>query len=106
MRKPAITILLVATFALAFLIGGCGGELSRSGWGKITRVDCNGGFSVAYPNGVVSPKKLSNDSSAGDYRTLLSNKLKPAKVVETPEGGTITFQDGETIRFKEVQRKE
>lgn len=88
------------------VLNGCSGELSRSGWGKITKVSCDGHFNIAYPNGNVSPKRLTKDSSSSDYRALMANRLKKAKVVETPEGGTVTFQDGETIRFKEVATKE
>jgi hypothetical protein len=101
-RYGIVSLAILAIMALS--ISGCGGELSRSGWGKIVKVGQDGSFSVAYPNGNVSPKRLSRDSSHSDYRRLVANRLKPAKVVETPDGGTITFTDGETIRFDEVQR--
>jgi len=81
----------------------CGGKIAKTGVGFVTDVNDCGVFRLSHPDGSQSWKRLQPESSGKDFKTVQKNVMKPAKYVETPKGGTLTFQDGATIVYQDVK---
>ncbi len=101
MRKRS-SILILAFSLLVPWVAGCGGRLAHTGFARVTEVSPHGAIRVQYDNGELSWKKVDPDNARKDTRIAMKNRLKPAKYVETKNGSTLTFLDGETIVYKNL----
>ena len=84
---------------LLILLCSCGGKIAKTGIGAVTDVNDWGAFSLAYPDGSQSVKRFNQDTAGKDIELVRRNRLKPARFVETPKGGTLTFPDGKTVLY-------
>ncbi len=81
----------------------CGGKIAKTGVGFVADVNDCGVFRLSRSDGSQSWKRLPQDSSRKDLKTVQQNTMKPAKYVETPKGGTLTFADGSTIVYQDIK---
>jgi hypothetical protein len=81
----------------------CGGKIAKTGVGFVGDVNDCGVFRLSHTDGSQSWKRLQPDSSRQDFKTVQQNTMKPAKYVETPKGGTLTFQDGSTVVYQDIK---
>ncbi len=98
MTTRLISYLLCAILLMA-LLSACGGKMAKTGVGSVMDVNDCGVFRFAYPDGSQSWKRFGQDSLNKDIKVVQQNRLKPARFVETPKGGTLTFPDGKTILY-------
>ncbi len=96
----SLCILIVAHITL--LTAGCGGRLANTGFARVTEVSPLGAIRVQYDSGELSWKKVDPDNARKDTQIAMKNILRPAKYVETKNGSTLTFLDGETITYKNL----
>lgn len=101
MRKYS-SIVIVVIASASFCLAGCGGRLANTGFARVTEVSPHGAIRVQYDSGELSWKKVDPDNARNDTRIAMKNRLKPAKYVETKNGSTLTFLDGETIVYKNL----
>lgn len=101
MRKLHCICVALMT-VIAMLAAGCGGRLANTGFARVTEVSPHGAIRVQYDSGELSWKKVDPDNSRKDTLIAMKNRLKPAKYVETKNGSTLTFLDGETITYKNL----
>lgn len=99
--KLSFTILLTAVTITASL-GGCGGKLAKTGCATVTDVTCDGAMRIQYASGKADWKRMECDDVRRDVRIAQQNRWKPAQYVETKNGGTITFPEGDTITFHDM----
>jgi hypothetical protein len=99
--KCYFTLALAAVMTAAAL-SGCGGKLAKTGCATITDVTCDGAMRIQYPNGKADWKRMEYDNVPRDVRIAQENRWKPARYVETKNGGTITFPAGDTITFHDM----
>lgn len=92
---------LIAAILLMTLLCSCGGKLAKTGVGSVMDVNNCGFFRMYYPDGSQSWKRFDQDSINKDIKVAYQNRLKPARFVETPKGGSLTFPDGKTILYYE-----
>jgi len=101
MRKRS-SIRIVAATILFLCAAGCGGRLANTGFARVTEVSPQGAIRVQYDNGELAWKKVDPDNARKDTLIAMKNRLKPAKYLETKNGSTLTFLDGETIVYKNL----
>ncbi|MGC8660179.1 MAG: hypothetical protein ACP5U1_14025 [Desulfomonilaceae bacterium] len=94
-----IIIYFLLNLLLLSVLCSCGGKIAKTGVGAVTDVNAWGGFSLAYPDGSHSVKRFNEDSVRKDIELARRNLLQPARYVETPKGGALTFSDGKTILY-------
>jgi len=92
--------LLILLAALITLVGGCGGQIAKTGWARVTDVSPQGFFTLQYADGKAEVKRISPDSPPKDARTALKNLSAPARYVETDRESTLTFPQGDTITYQ------
>lgn len=80
-------------------VHGCGGRLANSGWSTITDVGPNGVLRMQYADGKAEWKRIPPDAGPADLKTAAKNLNVPARYVETRNGGTLTFNEKETIVY-------
>lgn len=90
---------LTALAAGILLIGGCGGQIAKTGCATVTGVNGHGVMGMAYSDGKVAYKRVDPDNPRKASRIAQENLMKPARYVETGQGSTLTFPDGETINY-------
>ena len=90
---------LLCMILLISLLSACGGKIAKTGVGSVVDVNDWGVFSFAYPDGSQSWKRLGRENMNKDLKVAQQNRLKPARFVETPKGGSLTFPDGKTILY-------
>lgn len=90
------SVLLALT---TILTHGCGGKIATTGSAFVTDVAPNGIFRMQYDDGKAEWKRVSPDDPAQTTRIAASNRLTPARYVETKRGSTLTFVDGKTINY-------
>lgn len=78
---------------------GCGGKIASTGSAFVTDVSPNGIFRMQYEDGKLAWKRVNPDNPAEQTRIATSNRLSPARYVETKRGSTLTFADGKTINY-------
>lgn len=103
MEKRFPSSLIAAGIACLFIQAGCGGPLAKTGCAVVTDVACHGVMRMHYPDGRAEWKRINRDNVTGDTRTAEKNRLKPARFVETRNGGTLTFPDGDTVTYHDPQ---
>ncbi|MDA8407382.1 MAG: hypothetical protein M0T73_11080 [Deltaproteobacteria bacterium] len=84
---------------LMSLLSSCGGKIAKTGVGSVVDVNDWGVFSFAYPDGFQSWKRFGPETMKKDIKVAQQNVRKPARFVETPKGGSLTFPDGKTILY-------
>jgi hypothetical protein len=87
---------------LAIAVAGCGGKLSNAGFARVTDVSPSGAIRMQYGNGELAWKRVNPDNARKDTDTALKNRNRPARFVETKNGSTLTFLDGETIVYQDL----
>ena len=98
LTKRLILSLLCMT-VLILLLSACGGKIAKTGVGSVVDVNDWGVFSLVYPDGSQSWKRFGPENMNKDLKVAKQNRLKPARYVETPKGGSLTFPDGKTILY-------
>jgi len=101
MRKSSSFCIAVIT-VIPLFAAGCGGRLANTGFARVTEVSPHGAIRMQYDSGELSWKKVDPDNSRNDTLIAMKNRLKPAKFLETKNGSTLTFLDGETIVYKNL----
>ena len=99
-RLSSISGLLAIVSLLTF--PGCGGKLSNTGFARVTDVSPQGAIRMQYGNGGLAWKRVNPDNARKDTLTAQKNRYRPAQVVETKNGSTLTFLDGETIVYQDL----
>ncbi|MDQ1239513.1 MAG: hypothetical protein QG577_1699 [Thermodesulfobacteriota bacterium] len=87
---------------MASCLAGCGGKLASTGFARVTDVSPQGAIRMQYGSGESSWKKVDPGNVRKDTVTAMKNRLSPAKYVETKNGSTLTFADGETIVYQDL----
>ena len=85
-------------------LAGCGGQLAKPSCATVSQVCPNGLMLLHYPEGEYAWKQLRSDNVCKDSRELAKNLYKPAKVVETKKGSTITFPCGDTYIYQDLAK--
>jgi hypothetical protein len=101
LRTKLFTSVVLSIFLLLALTG-CGGKLSNAGFARVTDVSPSGAIRMQYGNGELAWKRVNPDNVGKDTVTALKNRNRPAKFVETKNGSTLTFLDGETIVYQDL----
>ena len=94
-----LRIFLALNLLLLVVLCSCGGKIAKTGIGSVIDVNDWGVFSLGYPDGSQSLKRLDQNTTRKDIKIARHNRLKPARFVETAKGGTLTFLDGKTILY-------
>jgi len=102
LRDQLMLTLVLGGVLTALALGGCGGKLATTGWATVTNVDPHGRILMRYEDGKTAWKRLDRDNFLKDFRTVQKNLFKPAKLVETKKGSTLTFPGGETLIYRNV----
>ncbi len=102
--KSAVVIAFFLAAASALPLGGCGGKLAKPGCAVVSQVCPNGLMLLHYPEGKCAWKRLRSDDVCKDSSKLAKNLYKPAKVVETKKGSTITFPCGDTFIYQDLPK--
>ena len=102
--KSAVVIVFFLAAVSVLPMGGCGGKLASPGCAVVTQVCPNGLMLLNYPEGKCKWKRLRSDDVCKDSNELAKNLYKPAKVVETKKGSTITFPCGDTFIYQDLPK--
>jgi hypothetical protein len=84
------------------LVGGCGGKLANTGWATVAEVRSDGVMRLTYPDGKTGLKRIDEENLPKDTKAAAKNMLKPARYVETKKGSTLTFPDGHTLIYHDI----
>lgn len=95
--------LFILSAALITLVGGCGGQIAKTGGARVTDVSPQGFFTLQYADGKAEVKRISPDNMPKDCRIALKNMLAPARYVETARDSTLTLPQGDTITYQNVK---
>ncbi|MEJ2719168.1 MAG: hypothetical protein P8182_18885 [Deltaproteobacteria bacterium] len=85
------------------LLGGCGGQIAKTGWTTVTGVSHDGVMRLGYPDGTAALKRINPDTVRKSSRTAAENLLRPARYVETDQGSTLTFPCGDTLIYYDLK---
>lgn len=96
-----IICLLAGTLALS-IAAGCGGKLASPGLAKVTYVAPDGGILLQYADGKAAWKKIKRENIPYDMETAIKHVNEPARFVETYQGSTLTFPDGDTLNYQDL----
>ncbi len=99
MRASAI---LISLAILCFALGGCGGRIAKTGWGRVTAVSPCGDMVLQYCDGSTEHKRIGPAGMPKGARIAAENLLTPARYVETDQGSTLTFPCKKTITYYNV----
>lgn len=102
MRFRSYFVFLLVTATMAGAFGGCGGRLAKTGYATITDVAPSGAVRIQYAEGKADWKQMECDNVLREVRIAQRNRGKPARIVETKNGGTITFPEGDTVTFHDL----
>jgi hypothetical protein len=83
---------------------GCGGKLANPSCATVSQVCGEGFILVHYPDRKPEWKRLRSDNLCKDTKEVAKNLHKPAKVVETVKGSTITFPSGDTFIYQDIPK--
>ena len=84
------------------LLSGCGGKLAKTGFASVTEVAPNGVMRMQYADGKASWKRINEENVRKDSAVAVKNRLKWARFVETKKGSTLTFPNGDTIIYQNI----
>jgi hypothetical protein len=103
MGAKLISFILGLTIITPFLlVGGCGGKLANTGWATVGEVRSDGVMRLNYPDGKTGLKRIDEENLPKDTKAAAKNMLKPARYVETKKGSTLTFPDGHTLIYHDI----
>lgn len=97
-----IRIMYLMLACCLLLFGGCGGKLAKTGCAVITDVACDGAMRIQYADGKSAWRKINPDDLPKASIIAQRHRFSPAKYVETRNGSTLTFADGETILYRDL----
>ena len=100
--KPVYLISTIVMVLLISLIAGCGGKLADTGWAAVSEVHPNGVIRLNYPDGKTRLKRIDDENLRSDTKAAAKNMLKPSRFVETKKGSTLTFPDGHTLIYHDI----
>jgi hypothetical protein len=100
--KPVYLIFATILISLLSLIAGCGGKLADTGWAAVSEVHPNGLIRLNYPDGKTGLKRIDDENIRSDTKAAAKNMRKPARYVETRKGSTLTFPDGHTLIYHDI----
>jgi hypothetical protein len=103
--KPVSFILALVIIPL-LLVTGCGGKLANTGWATVAEVRSDGIMRLNYPDGKTGLKRIDEENIRKDTKTAAKNLRKPARYVETKKGSTLTFPDGHTLIYHDININE
>lgn len=98
------SLVLAVLFGLSFLplLSGCGGKLANTGFASVTEVAPNGVMRMQYADGKAAWKRIAEENGPKDSAIAAKNRLKWARFVETKKGSTLTFPNGDTITYQNI----
>jgi hypothetical protein len=99
-RTLALTILL-GFFSLS-LLSGCGGKIAKTDYAAVTEIAPNGVMRMQYADGKAAWKRVNEENGPKDCTVVAKNLFKWARVVETKKGSTLTFPNGDTIIYQNM----
>jgi hypothetical protein len=102
--KSALGIVFLAGVVCLLPVAGCGGKLATPGCVTVSQVCPNGLMLLHYPEGKCEWKRLRSDDVCKESREVAKNLYKPARVVETKKGSTITFPCGDTFIYQDLPK--
>jgi hypothetical protein len=100
--KPVHLIFATIFISLTSIIAGCGGKLADTGWAAVSEVHPNGVIRLNYPDGKTGLKRIDDENIRSDTKAAAKNMRKPARYVETKKGSTLTFPDGHTLIYHDI----
>ena len=65
------------------MLGGCGGQIAKTGWTTVTGVSPHGVMRLGYPDGTAAMKRIDPDKVRKGTRTAAENLLKFRNRVDT-----------------------
>ncbi len=99
-RSLVLTVLLgISSVPILF---GCGGPLAKTGFAAVTEVAPNGVIRMQYADGKAAWKRVAEENGPKDCAVAAKNRLKWARFVETKKGSTLTFPNGDTITYQNL----
>jgi hypothetical protein len=104
--KPISFILALVIILLFSFVAGCGGRLANTGWATVAEVRSDGVMRLNYPDGRTGLKRIDEENVRKDTKAAAKNLLKPARYVETKKGSTLTFPDGHTLIYHDININE
>jgi hypothetical protein len=96
--------LVTALIACCVLVG-CGGKIATTGIAAVTQLGPPPTILVRYENGEAKWRRLERDNEKKHASKLVENLGLPARYVETKQGGTLTFPNGDTIIYQPIPEK-
>ncbi len=100
--KSISFILAMIVIPLFSFVGGCGGKLANTGWATVAEVRSDGVMLLNYPDGKSGLKRIDEENIRKDTMAAAKNVRKPARYVETKKGSTLTFPDGHTLIYHDI----
>lgn len=91
--------LLMCALAAALVVGGCGGKVTKTGCATATWVGCDGRMGLTYAEGRSAVRQLDPDALPKAATTTAKNLFAPSRYVETTQGSTLTFPNGDTVVY-------
>ncbi len=104
MKRGAVRLgtVLIASCVLM----GCGGKIATTGIATVTQLGPPPTLLMRYENGDAKWRRLERDNEKKHVSKLVNNLGRPARYVETKQGGTLTFPNGDTIIYEPISEKE
>ncbi len=102
--KKIIPTFLISCFLIIASLAGCGGQLANSGWATVTQLAPNGAMLLQYRDGKSEWKAIQQDNLKAHFKIAAENIFKPARFVETKRGSTLTFPNGDTILYRNLEK--
>jgi hypothetical protein len=99
--RSLILVILLGVSPLIFF-SGCGGKLAKTGFAAVTEVAPNGAMRMQYADGKAAWKRIAEENGPKDCAVAAKNRLKWARFVETKKGSTLTFPNGDTITYQNL----
>ena len=84
------------------LLSGCGGKLANTGFASVTEVAPHGVMRMQYADGKAAWKRINEEHVQKDCAVAAKNRFKWARFVETKKGSTLTFPNGDTIIYQNI----
>jgi hypothetical protein len=78
--------------------------MAESGWAAVGHVNPDGATLLHKP-GKTEWKRIHPDQMPASARIAAKNVGKPARFVETKNGGTLTFPEGDTIIYRDFPKE-
>jgi hypothetical protein len=104
--RPTLLILLVLALVMAIpVFGPCGERLTSTGWASVAGVSAHGTVLLHYADGKMVWKRLNPDNVRNDSKLAIKHRSQPARYVETKQGSTLTFPNGDTLLYYEIDPK-